>query len=74
MERCVRVMANPQQEHLSVQIVHPTDGTFGDVGWKREWIRGDPGRLGPDRREGLDVIASRCTGQSPERIRDDPQV
>jgi hypothetical protein len=70
----VRVMVHPEQEYLSVQIVHPTDRACGAVGWKGERVGGDTGGLGPDRREGEGVIASQHTGQSPERIRYDSKV
>ena len=47
MERRVGVVLDPEEEHLSVEIVHPADRAFGDVGRKRKRIGGDPGGLRP---------------------------
>jgi hypothetical protein len=74
VERRIGVMADTEQEHQPVQIVHPPDGAFGDVGRKRKRIGDDPGGLGTGRREGLRVIASQHAGQSPERIRHDTEA
>jgi hypothetical protein len=74
VERCVRVVTNPQQKHLPVQTVDPTNRTFRDVRGKRKRIRGDPGCLGSCRRKGVEMIASRYPGQSPEGIRDHPKA
>ena len=74
VERSVGVMPDPEKEHLPVQIVHPTYGAFGDVGRKRERVGRDPGSFRPDRREGVDVIASQYTGQSPEHVRHDSEA
>lgn len=67
-------MTDPQKEHLPVQIVHPADWAFGDMGWERERVGDDPGRLRSGRRESVEVIASHYTRQSPERVRNNSQV
>jgi hypothetical protein len=33
VQRGVGVMADPEQQHLPVQIVHPTDRALGDMRW-----------------------------------------
>jgi hypothetical protein len=74
VERRVGVMADAKQEYLPVHIVHSAGGTLGNVGWKREWVGGDPGSVWSGRREGLGVIAAQYSGHSPERIRHDAQI
>ena len=74
VERSIGVMTDAEQEHLPVQIAHPPDRAFGNVGRKRQWVGGDPGSLRSGRREGVDVIASPHTGRSPERFRDDAEA
>ncbi len=56
VERRVGVMANPEQEHLSVQIVHPPDGAFGNMRRQRERIGGDSGGFRSGGREGMSVM------------------
>jgi hypothetical protein len=70
----IRVVADSEEKHLPVRFPDPANRTFGDVGRERKWIGGEPGRLGSRGREGVEVIAARYTGQSPECIRDDPEV
>jgi hypothetical protein len=74
VERRIGVMSDPEEEHLPVQIVHPPDRAFGDVGRKREWVRGDSGGSRSGRREGVAVVASQHTRQSPERVRYDSET
>ena len=74
MNRRVGIMIDPEEEHLPVQIVHATSRAFGNLGWQRKRIGGDPGRFRPGRREGVDVIASQDTRQSPEHIGNSPQI
>jgi hypothetical protein len=74
VERGVGVVADPEKQHLPVQIVHPTDRAFGDVGRKRERIGSDPASRGSLRCEGLEMVATPYPGQSPEGIRDDSEV
>jgi hypothetical protein len=74
VERGVGVMTNPEEQHLPIQIVHPTDRTFGDVGRKRERVGGDRGSFRPVGCAGEEVIAAQHTGQPPERVRYRPEV
>jgi hypothetical protein len=74
VKRRVGVMTDAEQEHLSIQIVHPADGAGGDMGRKRERIGNDLGGFRSGRGKGLGVIASEYIGQSPERIRNDSEV
>ncbi len=62
VERGVGVMTNPEKQHLPVQIVHPTDWAFGDVGRERERVGDDAGSFRPGRRAGEAVIAAQHTG------------
>ena len=74
VERGVGVVTDPEEEHLPVQLVHPTDGTFEDVRREREWTGGDLRCLRAGRRERERVVASRYPGEAPEHIRDDAEV
>ena len=58
VKRCVRVVANPEKEHLPIEVVDTAHRAFVDVGRQREWISSDAGRLRPHSREGKAVIAS----------------
>jgi hypothetical protein len=69
MERRVGVMANAKEQHLSVALVDTTDGTFRNMGRKRERIEGDRACFRPDRREGMGVIAAKYARHSPKGIR-----
>jgi hypothetical protein len=70
----VGVVIDPKEEYLPVQIVNATNRTLRDVRRKREWIGGDPVSFRSGRREGMNVIASQCAGQSPEHIRNDSEA
>ncbi len=74
VERGVGVMANAKEKHLPIQLVHTTDGAFGDVGRQRERVGGDLSGSRTRRREGEEVIASQHAGQSPECVRDDSEI
>jgi hypothetical protein len=74
VERGIGVMANPEKQHLSIQIVHPTDRACGDMGRERERVGDDARSFGPGRRAGEAVIAAQHTGQPPERIRYHAQI
>ena len=74
VKRRVRIMTDAEQQHLSIQVVHPADRAFGNVGRKGKRARGDAGSLGSGRREGLQVTAAQHTGQSPEAVGNDSQV
>ena len=74
VERGVGVVTDPEEEHLPVQLVHPTDGTFEDVRREREWAGGDLRCLRAGRRKRERVVASCYPGQPPEQIRDDAEV
>jgi hypothetical protein len=74
MKRRVGVVTDPEKEYLTVRIVHPADGAFGDMRWKRQRIGDDPGCLRSGRSEGLDVIASQHARRSPKRIRNDSEA
>jgi hypothetical protein len=74
VERGVAVVTDADEEHLSVQVVHPTDGTFEDVGRKRKWTGGDPRRLRAGRRGSKRVVASHYPRQQPEGVRHDAEV
>ncbi len=74
VQRGVGVVADAEQEHLAVEIVHPADGTLGDVGREREWIGGDSGSLGAGRGEGEEMVATEHAGHSPEGVRDDSEI
>jgi hypothetical protein len=74
VERGVGVVIDPEQEHLSVQLVHMTDGTLGNVGGKRKGAGRHPLRLGASRGEGEQVGASHDAGEPPESVRHDAEV
>jgi hypothetical protein len=74
VERGVGVVIDPEQEHLPIQLVHMTDGTLGNVGWKRKGAGRHPLRLGAGRREGEQVGTSHDPGEPPEGIRHDAEV
>jgi hypothetical protein len=68
VERCICVMTDPEKKNLTIEIIHATHRAFGNVRRKREWIRGDSGRLRSGRRKGVEVIAPQNTGQPPEHV------
>jgi hypothetical protein len=74
MESRVGVMADADEEHLSVQIAYTTDRAFRDVGREWERIRGDLAAPRSGCREGMEVLTSSHVGQSPEYIRNHPEA
>jgi hypothetical protein len=74
VEGGVGVVVDPEQEHLPVQLVHMTDGTFGDVGRKGQGTGGDALRPWAGRREREHVVASHHPGEPPEGVRHDAEV
>lgn len=53
VERRVCIVTDAEEQHLSVQVVHPAYRAFGSVGRKGQRAGGDPGSLESGRREGL---------------------
>jgi len=62
VEHGVGVMTNPEEEHLPVQFVHTTDGTFGDMGRNRKWTGANLRRLRAGRRKSKRMGASDYPG------------
>jgi hypothetical protein len=59
MQRRVGVVADPEKEHLPVQIVHTAHRALGDVGRERERTGGDLLRPRTGRRKRKRVVAPR---------------
>ena len=74
MEGRVGVMTDAEKKHIPVQIMYAADRARRDVGRQRQWIRGDRACFGPNRGKRVEVIAAQHAGQSPERIRDHPEI
>jgi hypothetical protein len=60
VERRIGIVANPEKEHLPIQIVHSADRTLVNVRRKRKWARRDALRLGTGRCKSKRVVASGC--------------
>jgi hypothetical protein len=74
VERGAGVVADPQEEHLPVQVVHTAHRAPGSVRRERQRAGGDLLRPRPGRREGERMVAPHHPGEPPEGIGDDPQV
>lgn len=74
VERGIGLVTDTEEEHLPVQFVHPTDGTFGAMGRNGKGTGGDRCRLRAGRRKSKRVAAAHHPGQPPEGVRHDAEV
>ena len=74
MKRCVGVVADAQQQHLAVMLMHAPDRAFRDMRRQRQRINKD--RLGQwaNGRESLKMVATANLWQAPEHIGSDAQI
>src|SRR5215216_2075234 len=74
MDSRVRVVANAEQENLSVQFVDTTDWARRAMRWDWQWVASDLFRQPADCSERERVIAARDVRQTPKEIRRDTEV
>lgn len=70
----IGLVPDPEEEHLAVEIVNPSDGASGYMGRERQRIGEDRRGVGPRSGKGLAMIAPPYTRQSPEQVGHDAQV
>ena len=74
MHRCIGVMVDTEKEHLTVQLVDPSNRTLRDMGRQLEAILQDEGCLGTRRREGMRVTAPDHVRLPPKQLRHDTEI
>jgi hypothetical protein len=74
MQRAVRVVPHPDQQHLPIHLPHPPDRALNPVRRQRQRVTHDPLRRRPEGRERERMPASPHPRHPPEQVRHRAQV